>query len=67
MAVCNSTYHFTLVDIGDSGSQSDGSVFANSFLGYATENDILSIPKLSPLANSETCLPIVFVDEDAFR
>ena len=67
MAVCTSKYHFTLVDIGGSGNQSDGSVFANSFLGYATENDILNIPKLSALANSETYLPIVFVDEDAFR
>ena len=42
MAVCDSKYRFTLVDIGDSGSQSDGSVFANSFLGHAMENDMLN-------------------------
>ena len=66
MAVCDSKYRFTLVDIGDSGSQSDGSVFANSFLGHAIENDTLNIPKLSPLPNSETCLPFVFVGDDAF-
>ena len=66
MAVCDSKYCFTLVDIGDSGSQSDGSVFANSFLGHAIENDMLNIPKLSPLPNSETCLPFVFVGDDAF-
>ena len=38
MAVCDSKYRFTLVDIGDCGSQSDGSGFANSFLGYALES-----------------------------
>ena len=51
MAVCDSKYRFTLVDIGDSRSRSDGSVFANSFLGLATENDML---------------PFVFVGDDAF-
>ena len=66
MAVCDSKYRFTLVDTGDSGSQSDGSVFASSFLGHPIENDMLNIPKLSPLPNSETCLPFVFVGGDAF-
>ena len=67
MAVCDSKYHFTLVDIGDSRSQSDGCVFANSFLGHTIESGILNIPKLSPLPNSETCLPFVFVGGDAFE
>ena len=65
MAVCDLKYWFTLVGIRDSGSQSDGSVFANSFLGHAIENDILNIPKLAPLPNSETCLSFVFVGDDA--
>ena len=47
-AVCDSKYRFALVDIGESGSQNDGSVFANSFLGHATENAMLNIPKLLP-------------------
>ena len=33
MAICNARYQFTIVDIGDSGRQSDGSVYANSNLG----------------------------------
>ena len=66
MAVCDSKYRFALVDIGESGSQNDGSVFANSFLGHATENSMLNIPKLLPFPNSETCLPFVFVGDDAF-
>ena len=39
-----------------------GSVLANSYLGH----DILNIPNLSPLPNSETCLPFVFMGDDAF-
>ena len=66
MAVCDLKYRFTLVDIGDSGCQSDISVFANSFFGHAIENDMLNIPKLSPLPNSEICFPFVFVGDDAF-
>ena len=54
------------IAFGDSGSQSDGSVFTNSFLGHAIENDIFNIPRLSPFSNSETCLPFVFVSDDAF-
>ena len=29
LAMCNSTYRFVLVDIGDSGRHSDGGVFSN--------------------------------------
>ena len=32
LAVCNAKYEFTMVDIGDSGRQSDGSVYNNSHL-----------------------------------
>ena len=34
-----------MVDIGDPGRQSDGSVYHNSLLGYAIENNVLNIPK----------------------
>ena len=44
MAVCNADYFFTLVDIGDSGRQSDGGVFANSNLGFSIKNDLLNVP-----------------------
>ena len=67
MAVCNANYEFTLVDIGDSGRQSDGSVYANSHLGYAIESNRLNIPKPAQLPNNSTkILPYVFVGDDAF-
>ena len=65
--VCDLKYPFTLVDIGDSGSHSDGSVSTNSFLGRVIENNTLNIPKLSPVSNSEMCLPFLFVGDNAFR
>ena len=54
------------MDIGYSGSQSDGSVIASSFLGHAIKNDVLNIPKPSPLPYSEICLSLVFVGDNAF-
>ena len=66
MAVCDANYQFTLVDVGDSGRQSDGSVYANSHLGFAIEDDKLNIPKYAQLPNSTTILPYVFVGDDAF-
>ena len=66
MAVGDLQYRFTLVDIGDCGSQSDGGVFANSFLGYATESGILNIPQAMLLPDSNHKLPFVFAGNDAF-
>ena len=64
MSVCDSKYRFTLMDIDDSGSRSDGSFFVNRFLGYANENDILNIPTLSPRPDSETCLAFLFEGDE---
>ena len=53
LAVCNARYEFLLVDIGDSGRQSDGTVY--SHLGHAVEHNLLNIPKLekiNPLISS---------------
>ena len=66
LAVCNANYQFTLVDVGDSGRQSDGSVYANSHLGYAIENGNLNIPKPEKLPNSNKTSPFVFAADDAF-
>ena len=66
MAVCIALYKCLLVDIGDSGRQSDGSVYFNSNLGYAIENKLLKIPQSSKLPNYERVLPYVFIGEDAF-
>ena len=66
MAICNARYQFTVVDIVDSGRESDSSVYANSNLGYAIENKQLKLPGEKKLRNSQRILPHVFVGDDAF-
>ena len=66
MAVCSANYKFLFVDIGDSGRQSDGSVYSNSNLEFAIEENKLHIPEQSKLLNSERILPYVFVADNAF-
>lgn len=66
MAVVNSNYEFILIDIGDSGRQSDGGVFANSNLGYAMDQNLLNIPEPRPLKGTTKKFPFVFVGDEAF-
>ncbi len=65
LGVCDANYKFTLVDIGDSGRQSDGSVYANSKLGYAIENKLLQTPTDTKISGSSKVLPYVFIGDDA--
>ena len=68
LAVCYTKYEFTMVDIGDSGRQSDGSVYNNSHLGFAIENNTLNLPDPDVVgSNPENKLPYVFVADGAFR
>ena len=67
MAVVNSDYEFTIVDIGEAGRQSDGGVFANGQIGYAMNNNLLNLPtarKISQESSKE--FPYVFVGDEAF-
>lgn len=43
MAVCDADYKFLLVDIGDSGRQSDGGVFSNGNIGHAVNENLLNL------------------------
>ena len=56
MAICNVKYQFTLVDIGDIGRQSHGSVYSSSQLGFAIENNQLTgggQKKVAPLKKND--------------
>ena len=54
MAVCVARYLFTLVEIGSSGRNADGSVFAESEFGKALENNNLHLPPPGSLPKKPT-------------
>lgn len=64
LAVCDSKYKFTMVDVGASGHQSDGGILRNSkFWKYLTQGK-LNIPN-TPVENGYH-IPFYFVGDEAF-
>lgn len=66
LAVCDTNYSFTAVDIGAFGSESDGGVFARSEFGKKLVNDDTFLPSDAKLPNSEILFPHFFVADAAF-
>lgn len=66
LAVCNANYEFTLVDIGDSGRESDGSIFAASSINRAFNNNVIHFPEARKLPRSDIKSPYVIVGDEAF-
>ena len=66
LAVCNANYEFTMVDIGESGRQSDGGIFSQSKLGHCINNNLINLPDTAYIENTGFELPYVFIGDDAF-
>ena len=68
MALVEANNKFTFINIGDYGSNADGSVFKNCEFGKAFLNDDLDIPDPQPLPNYNDSgpVPFFFVGDEAF-
>ena len=66
LAVSNSKYEFTYVDIGTNGRVSDAGVWANSGLKHFFESGPAQLTEPCDLPNSVLRLPYVLVAADAF-
>ena len=66
MAVCDSNYCFTLLDIGNYGRHSDGGVLSNSVFGQAMERGSLGLPDPDYIGSQRILLPYYFVGDSAF-
>ena len=68
LALVDANYHFIYVDIGEYGSNSDGSVFRASAFGkkYLSHNLGISGDKFLPNFYSDHPIPHVIVADEAF-
>lgn len=67
MAVVDSRYRFSLIDIGAEGRQSDSGVFKASGIGHCLESGTLSLPGMTRLPGTDVVVPHVFVGDEAFQ
>ncbi|KAK3744611.1 hypothetical protein RRG08_062261 [Elysia crispata] len=65
-AVADANYNFVVLDIGDYGRNSDGSIFRESAFGQDFENNRLDLPPPKPLPNTDQELPFVFLADEAY-
>ncbi|XP_049317561.1 uncharacterized protein LOC125780088 [Bactrocera dorsalis] len=66
LAVCDSKYTFTAVDIGAYGSQSDGGALKISGFGNRILNGTMNLPEAENLPRSATKFPFYYVGDAAF-
>ena len=66
LAACDARYCFTVVDVGASGRESDGGVFANSQFNTALRNNSLQMPVAEKLPGTNISAPYVIVADNAF-
>ncbi|KAJ8917036.1 hypothetical protein NQ315_012955 [Exocentrus adspersus] len=66
LAVADSQYVFTLVDVGASGRQSDGGIFSKSQIGQKLKENLLNLPPPRRISSERPELPYVFVGDEAF-
>ena len=66
MAVCDAKYKFAMIDIGDSGSHSDGGVSANFCFDRLLNKNLFSLSPPCPIINGTESLSYFFVGDKAF-
>ncbi|XP_025191472.1 protein ALP1-like [Melanaphis sacchari] len=66
LAVVDSNYCFTFIDVGSFGKDSDPTIFKNSTLYKKLQNDSLNIPKPNLIRGIQIPMPYAFVGDEAF-
>ena len=59
MAVCNTDYQFSFIDVGDTGRNSGGGVFANRAIGDEIQQNLLNIPQPESISTQTSIFPCV--------
>nr|XP_012222208.1 PREDICTED: uncharacterized protein LOC105672076 [Linepithema humile] len=62
MAICDSHYRFTWVDIGDYGSLNDAGIWSKTEMSIALENNTVALPREVYLPHTNVAVPFALVD-----
>ena len=67
-AVCDANYCFTMIDLGQYGSNNDSGVVASSVMGEICDNGEINLPTPSKIyQSSDQDLPYFLLDDEIFR
>ncbi|XP_018364796.1 PREDICTED: uncharacterized protein LOC108762333 [Trachymyrmex cornetzi] len=66
MAACDANYKFTVIDVGQFGSISDGGVWAHSDIGQLLHSGLLDVPPKKELPCTSIATEYVFAGDEAF-
>ena len=66
LAICDAKYNFTLVDMGQYGSNNDSGVLAQSEIGYAFERNTLNLPPSEVVTDTQLDIPYFLVGDEIF-
>ncbi|XP_049886387.1 uncharacterized protein LOC126380839, partial [Pectinophora gossypiella] len=66
LAICDSNYCFTYIDVGSYGKASDSQIFKNSNFYKRLHEQDLNIPNPLPITNDGPPVPFIFIGDEAF-
>lgn len=66
LAICDAKYQFTLIDIGQYGSNNDTSVFNKSKMGKAFQQEKMKLPSADVVTGFPNPLPYYLVGDEIF-
>lgn len=65
LAICDSNYGFTFIDVGSYGKASDSQIFKNSNFYRSLQEQRLNIPNPLPITSNGPPVPFVFIGDDS--
>jgi hypothetical protein len=66
LAICDAKYNFTIVDVGQYGSNNDSGVLAESAISNAFENNTLNLPEIETIHGTDLEAPYFLVGDAIF-
>ena len=66
LAICDSRYCFSFVDVGEYGSNNDSGVLKNSRMGKMSEREEMNLPEFETIEGDKLQMPYFLVEDEIF-